>query len=168
MSMAAGEYVSVSSQADTEAADIAKETAELKADPAGELTELAQLYQGRGLSAGLAMQVAQEMMAGDALAAHTRDELGISPALAANPIQAGLVSAACGCSSRSRRPHTCCSLLGNTSRTCRPRGNWCTDWRRGHVARRGARHAVGCACHAGNSNSGMGVRDGGLRCHALS
>jgi VIT1/CCC1 family predicted Fe2+/Mn2+ transporter len=94
MSMAAGEYVSVSSQADTEAADIAKETAELKADPAGELTELAQLYQGRGLSAGLAMQVAQEMMAGDALAAHTRDELGISPALAANPIQAGLVSAA--------------------------------------------------------------------------
>jgi VIT1/CCC1 family predicted Fe2+/Mn2+ transporter len=66
----------------------------LKADPAGELTELAQLYQGRGLSAGLAMQVAQEMMAGDALAAHTRDELGISPALAANPIQAGLVSAA--------------------------------------------------------------------------
>lgn len=94
MSMAAGEYVSVSSQADTEAADIAKETAELKADPAGELTELALIYEGRGLSPGLALQVAKEMMAGDALTAHTRDELGITPALAANPIQAGLVSAA--------------------------------------------------------------------------
>ncbi len=94
MSMAAGEYVSVSSQADTEAADIAKETAELKADPAGELMELALIYQQRGLSSGLAMQVAQEMTAKDALSAHTRDELGIIPALAANPIQAGLVSAA--------------------------------------------------------------------------
>jgi vacuolar iron transporter family protein len=94
MSMAAGEYVSVSSQTDTEAADIAKETAELKADPAGELQELALLYQGRGLSPGLALQVAQEMTAGNALAAHTRDELGITPALAANPVQAGLVSAA--------------------------------------------------------------------------
>jgi VIT1/CCC1 family predicted Fe2+/Mn2+ transporter len=94
MSMAAGEYVSVSSQADTEAADVAKETAELKADPSGELTELAAIYQGRGLSAALALQVAQEMMAGDALAAHKRDELGITAEMAANPIQAGLVSAA--------------------------------------------------------------------------
>ena len=94
MSMAAGEYVSVSSQADTEAADIAKEAAELKADPSGEVQELARLYQGRGLSAGLALQVAQEMTAAGALAAHTRDELGITPALAANPVQAGLVSAA--------------------------------------------------------------------------
>ena len=94
MSMAAGEYVSVSSQADTEAADIARETAELKADPAAEQAELAAIYQGRGLSAGLAAQVAQEMMAGDALAAHKRDELGITEDRAANPIQAGLVSAA--------------------------------------------------------------------------
>ncbi len=94
MSMAAGEYVSVSSQADTEAADIAKEAAELKADPEAETAELALLYQGRGLSPGLALQVAQEMMAGDALAAHIRDELGITPTLAANPVQAGLVSAA--------------------------------------------------------------------------
>jgi len=94
MSMAAGEYVSVSSQADTEAADVAKETAELKADPAGELAELATIYQGRGLSEALALQVAQEMMAGDALAAHKRDELGIIAETAANPIQAGLVSAA--------------------------------------------------------------------------
>jgi vacuolar iron transporter family protein len=94
MSMAAGEYVSVSSQADTEAADIAKETAELKADPAGELRELAEIYQGRSLSPALALQVAQEMTAAGALTAHTRDELGITPALAANPVQAGLVSAA--------------------------------------------------------------------------
>jgi VIT1/CCC1 family predicted Fe2+/Mn2+ transporter len=94
MSMAAGEYVSVSSQADTEAADIAKETAELLADPSGELAELAQIYQGRGLTPELALQVARQMMTGDALLAHTRDELGITPALSANPIQAGLVSAA--------------------------------------------------------------------------
>ncbi|MBS1168661.1 MAG: protein of unknown function transrane [Proteobacteria bacterium] len=94
MSMAAGEYVSVSSQADTEAADVAKEAAELKADPAGELTELASIYEGRGVSPELALQVAKEMMAGDALAAHTRNELGNTPASGANPIQAGLVSAA--------------------------------------------------------------------------
>ncbi len=94
MSMAAGEYVSVSSQADTEAADVAKETAELAADPAGELAELAAIYQGRGLTSALALEVAQAMMAGDALAAHKRDELGITVDMAANPIQAGLVSAA--------------------------------------------------------------------------
>lgn len=94
MSMAAGEYVSVSSQADTEAADVAKEKTELGTDPAGELAELAAIYQGRGLQAPLAMQVAQAMMAGDALAAHKRDELGITAEMAANPIQAGLVSAA--------------------------------------------------------------------------
>ena len=93
MSMAAGEYVSVSSQADTETAEVEKETAELLTNPAGELTELAAIYQGRGLSAALALQVAQEMMADDALAAHKRDELGITAELAANPVQAGLVSA---------------------------------------------------------------------------
>lgn len=94
MSMAAGEYVSVSSQADTEAADVAKETAELAANPAGELAELAAIYQARGVSAGLALQVAQELTAGDTLAAHKRDELGVTAEMAANPIQAGLVSAA--------------------------------------------------------------------------
>ena len=94
MSMAAGEYVSVSSQADTEAADAAKETAELAANPAGELAELAAIYQARGVSAGLALQVAQELTAGDTLAAHKRDELGVTAETAANPIQAGLVSAA--------------------------------------------------------------------------
>ncbi|OYU77424.1 MAG: hypothetical protein CFE32_05590 [Alphaproteobacteria bacterium PA3] len=94
MSMAAGEYVSVSSQADTEAADVAKETAELAADRAAELAELAAIYEKRGLTAALAMQVAQAMTALDVLGTHKREELGITADMAANPVQAGLVSAA--------------------------------------------------------------------------
>lgn len=93
MSMAAGEYVSVSSQADTEAADLAKEAAELKADPEGELAELTAIYVDRGLPNALALQVAQTMMAHDALAAHTRDELGLTADMEARPVQAALVSA---------------------------------------------------------------------------
>lgn len=93
MSMAAGEYVSVSSQADTEAADIARETAELSADPAGELAELAAIYRARGLPAALALTVAQTLMAHDPLATHKRDELGLSDAMGARPMQAALVSA---------------------------------------------------------------------------
>ncbi|MGA8393350.1 MAG: VIT1/CCC1 transporter family protein, partial [Burkholderiaceae bacterium] len=94
MSMAAGEYVSVHSQADTEAADLARESAELKADPDGERRELTAIYVARGLDAGLAQQVATELMAHDALGAHARDELGISSALSAKPVQAALASAA--------------------------------------------------------------------------
>lgn len=94
MSMAAGEYVSVSSQADTEAADVAKETVELATDPKGELAELAAIYETRGLAPALALQVAQAMMAGDALAAHKRDELCMSKEMTARPVQAALVSAA--------------------------------------------------------------------------
>lgn len=93
MSMAAGEYVSVSSQADTEAADVAKETKELKADPAGELAELAAIYVRRGLPDALAQEVAQAMTAGDVLAAHKRDELGMTTDMEARPVQAALVSA---------------------------------------------------------------------------
>jgi VIT1/CCC1 family predicted Fe2+/Mn2+ transporter len=93
MSMAAGEYVSVSSQADAENADIARERAELAADPAGELNELTGIYVARGLDPILARQVAEQLTAGDALAAHTRDELGISETIETNPIQAALVSA---------------------------------------------------------------------------
>lgn len=93
MSMAAGEYVSVSSQSDTEQADIAREREELATDGARELVELAAIYVGRGLDAQLARQVATQLMAHDALAAHTRDELGISEATSANPLQAALVSA---------------------------------------------------------------------------
>jgi VIT1/CCC1 family predicted Fe2+/Mn2+ transporter len=94
MSMAAGEYVSVHSQADTEKADLAKERTELKADDAGERAELAAIYVARGLEPALANQVADQLMAHDALGAHARDELGITEALSARPIQAAFASAA--------------------------------------------------------------------------
>ena len=94
MSMAAGEYVSVSSQSDTERADLARETAELATDPEAERAELAGIYIKRGLTPDLANQVAVQLMAGDALAAHARDELGISEITQARPIQAALTSAA--------------------------------------------------------------------------
>jgi VIT1/CCC1 family predicted Fe2+/Mn2+ transporter len=94
MSMAAGEYVSVHSQADTEAADIAREAAELKKDPDAEQRELAAIYVGRGLDAALAKQVAAQLTKHDAIGAHARDELGISETLSAQPIQAALASAA--------------------------------------------------------------------------
>lgn len=94
MSMAAGEYVSVSSQSDTERADLARETAELASDPEAEQRELAAIYVSRGLTPDLATQVATQLMSGDALAAHARDELGISEITQARPIQAALTSAA--------------------------------------------------------------------------
>lgn len=94
MSMAAGEYVSVSSQADTERADIDLERKELAEDEAGEQAELAAIYIRRGLTAPLAAEVAVQLMAHDALGAHSRDELGFSEALKARPIQAALASAA--------------------------------------------------------------------------
>ena len=94
MSMAAGEYVSVHSQADTEKADLSRESAELNADPVAEHRELAAIYATRGLETGLANQVATQLMAKDALGAHARDELGISEALSARPVQAALASAA--------------------------------------------------------------------------
>ncbi len=94
MSMAAGEYVSVSSQADTERADLAREKRELADDPAFEREELAELYVARGVEAGLAREVAKQLMAKDALAAHARDELGISSISTARPVQAALASAA--------------------------------------------------------------------------
>jgi VIT1/CCC1 family predicted Fe2+/Mn2+ transporter len=93
MSMAAGEYVSVHSQQDTENADLELERAELRADDNGEHTELAAIYVGRGLEPGLARQVAQQLMARDALGAHARDELGIVEPLKARPVQAALASA---------------------------------------------------------------------------
>ena len=94
MSMAAGEYVSVSSQADSERADLARERRELETDDAGERRELVGIYVGRGLSPGLATQVADELMAHDALGAHARDELGITDRSAARPLQAAAASAA--------------------------------------------------------------------------
>lgn len=94
LSMAAGEYVSVSSQADTEKADLARERAELAASPKAEHAELAGLYVARGLTHELAIQVADQLMAHDALGAHARDELGIYGATQARPIQAAAASAA--------------------------------------------------------------------------
>jgi VIT1/CCC1 family predicted Fe2+/Mn2+ transporter len=94
MSMAAGEYVSVSSQADTEEADLARERKELATDEKSEHAELASIYIARGLEPALAQQVADQLMAHDALGAHTRDELGIFDVQRARPVQAALASAA--------------------------------------------------------------------------
>lgn len=94
MSMAAGEYVSVSSQADTEQADLSRERKELATQPEAELLELASLYEKRGLTHALALQVAEQLMAHDALGAHARDELGVSEIVTAKPVQAALTSAA--------------------------------------------------------------------------
>lgn len=93
MSMAAGEYVSVHSQADTEQADLLLERTELKLDAVGEHSELSAIYISRGLDPALAKQVADQLMAHDAIGAHARDELGISETLYARPIQAALASA---------------------------------------------------------------------------
>ena len=94
MSMAAGEYVSVHSQADTEQADLARERGEIDDDPVAEQRELAAIYVGRGLEQALAERVAAQLMKHDALGAHARDELGINEVFAAQPIQAALASAA--------------------------------------------------------------------------
>jgi VIT1/CCC1 family predicted Fe2+/Mn2+ transporter len=93
MAMAAGEYVSVSSQADAEASDLARETRELAENPAGELDELTQIYVSRGVTPELARQVAEQMHAKDALGAHLRDELGIFEHTIAKPMEAALASA---------------------------------------------------------------------------
>lgn len=93
MSMAAGEYVSVHSQADTEEADLGRERAEITADDEGEHRELAAIYVERGLDPSLAKQVAEQLMAHDAIGAHARDELGMSKKLRARPVQAALASA---------------------------------------------------------------------------
>jgi VIT1/CCC1 family predicted Fe2+/Mn2+ transporter len=92
--MAAGEYVSVSSQTDSERADLAKVASELKIHPEAELEELTRIYQSRGVSRETALEVARQLTAHDALGAHSRDELGITEVSSANPIQAALTSAA--------------------------------------------------------------------------
>ncbi len=93
MSMAAGEYVSVHSQADTERADLKREAVEIRVDNQGEHQELAAIYAARGLDPSLAKEVARQLMAHDALGAHARDELGISKTVKARPVQAALASA---------------------------------------------------------------------------
>ena len=125
MSMAAGEYVSVSSQSDTEHADLARERKELSENPEFELDELAEIYVKRGVDQALARQVAEQLMAKDALGAHARDELGISEITTARPVQAALTSAVIvfrGCGhaladggrvARGRTcPHRVCCVIG--------------------------------------------------------
>jgi VIT1/CCC1 family predicted Fe2+/Mn2+ transporter len=94
LSMAAGEYVSVSSQADTETADLAREARELADQPSAELEELSQIYIARGIEPALARQVSIQLTAADALGTHARDELGLAAQIAANPLQAAIASAA--------------------------------------------------------------------------
>lgn len=93
LSMAAGEYVSVAAQRDAERADLQRERQELREHPASELAELAEIWRGRGLDPDVAMVVAQQLTEADALGAHARDELGLTPATAARPVQASTVSA---------------------------------------------------------------------------
>ncbi len=150
MSMAAGEYVSVSSQADTEKADLARERTELAADKDYEQAELASIYVGRGLDPPLAKQVAERLMAHDALTAHARDELGISDSLSARPVQAAFASAGtfalgAGHAASHRAPGARTELgarrvrsLARVSRGAR---------RPGRAHRRSARDEIGSASH---------------------
>ena len=168
MSMAAGEYVSVSSQTDAEQADIARETRELKDTPEAELEELTRIYVGRGLEEGLARQVAIQLTEKDALGAHARDELGISETVTAHPIQAALVSAAtfavgavitahhcgagsCGPDHSRRRGHH----SGRAFSAGRTRG---IGRRCGHRQGSHSRHVLGRACHGGDRSSGVDFR----------
>ena len=169
MSMAAGEYVSVHSQADTEAAELDREREELKADDEGEHRELAAIYVARGLEPSLAKQVSEQLMKHDALGAHAQDELGISETLVARPIQAALASAASfgvgaampllvvgGCARGKPCPSCCWNIArvsGDTRRvggTCRRRG--CADGgNAGHIlGRTGDGCYRGCWCSIRN------------------
>lgn len=169
MSMAAGEYVSVHSQADTEKADLKLERAELKSDDAGEHKELAAIYVARGLDRKLAKQVADQLMAHDALGAHARDELGISPAFSARPIQAafGLGRQLRRRSGDASRGHRHGSGLGSdtagrrdfarVSGASRRVGR--ARWGRRRFAGRHTRHLLGCSGHGGNGGCRSIVRD---------
>jgi VIT1/CCC1 family predicted Fe2+/Mn2+ transporter len=154
MSMAAGEYVSVHSQADTEAADLAREQAELNADPAAELRELSAIYVDRGLEPALAQQVAQQLMQHDALGAHARDELGISESLSARPVQAALASAA-SFAAGALLPLAVVALVPGPAG--RPRG---PGRRRRRLGGRMACHLLGCARHGAHGRRRLAVRSG--------
>jgi hypothetical protein len=163
MSMAAGEYVSVHSQADTEQADLALERAELKADDKGEHKELMAIYVARGLDPPLAKKVADQLMAHDALGAHARDELGISETLRARPIQAAMASAG----SFAWRSHASLGQCHNTDggadspclwnftripRTSRRSG--CTRGRRGRDSGSDTGNVLGCSRHGADGGVG--------------
>jgi hypothetical protein len=169
MSMAVGEYVSVHSQKDTEQADLKLERAELKTDDAGEHREPAEIYVARGLGPALAKLVAQQLMAHDALGAHARDELGISAALRARPIQAALASAgsfAVGARDASRgRSHR---PAGGADPPCRwnfpvvPGSSGRLGgarWRRSCNAGRNARHLLGRSGNGGDRGHRGAIRN---------
>ena len=169
MSMAAGEYVSVHSQADTEQADLELERAELKADDQGEHKELTAIYVARGLDPSLAKQVAQQLMAHDALGAHARDELGMSDALAARPIQAALASAgsfAVGAAmpllvtAMAPAGDSDSSCIRNFPRVPRAsRRTGCTCGWRGSNDWRNPRYVLGCTGYGSDRRSRLVVRN---------
>jgi VIT1/CCC1 family predicted Fe2+/Mn2+ transporter len=155
MSMAAGEFVSVSSQADSEVADLKREKLELEQEPQAELEELARIYEDRGLDAGLAKEVARQLMEKDALTAHARDELGFSEETAANPLQAAAVPRSHPRSAlfyRSWSP----ALRRRTKRSRRfssPRSHFCWRWA---PSARGSAAQTLCALPCG---SGFGAQE---------
>ena len=168
MSMAAGEYVAVRSQADTEQAGLALERAELKADDKGEHKELMAIYVARGRDPALAKQVAEQLMAHDALGAHARDELGISETLRARPIQAAMASAG----SFAWRSHAslgqCHNTDGGADSPClwnftgvpRPsRRVGCTRRRRRSDSGSDTSHVLGCTGHGADRRSRGTVRN---------
>ncbi len=172
MSMAAGEYVSVHSQADSEQAALELERAELKADDKGEHKELAAIYVARGLDPSLAKQVADQLMARDAIGAHARDELGISDTFRARPIQAALASAASFAVGAAMPllvtvvapvARLDSARLGDVPavpRASRRPGG--ARGRRRRVERRPPRHVLGSARHGADGGRRVAVRNGGL------
>ncbi|MGA2436850.1 MAG: VIT family protein [Bryobacteraceae bacterium] len=158
MSMAAGEYVSVHSQADTEQADLKRERSELKTDYAGERKELTGIYVARGLAPALAKQVAGQLMAHDALGAHARDELGISAALRARPIQAALASA-CSFAAGALMP-LAVTCLWNFPVVPGASGRvGCARWGRRRDDGRNTRHVLGRSSHGADRGRRGAVRN---------
>ena len=165
MSMAAGEYVSVSSQSDAEAADLARERRELANDPESEKRELAKIYVSRGVEPGLARQIAEQLMAKDALGAHARDELGISEVTTARPVQAALTSgdlfgrggrSACACTGLAVELENPCGFCGFLGVPRSARHDRCQGRRGKHSKANHSRDVLGRA------RNGSDGRD---RCH---
>ena len=172
MSMAAGEYISVSSQADTEAADLTRERRELATQPEFELRELAGIYEARGLSAQLAAEVARELTERDALGSHARDELGITEVATARPVQAALdirgdlrgrsrpAAPVDPRGARRRRdPHRCHRRPGRPRCS---RGRRSARRRRRPLARSAPCHLLGRARHGGDRRNRSTLRRGGV------
>jgi VIT1/CCC1 family predicted Fe2+/Mn2+ transporter len=170
MSMAAGEYVSVSSQADTEAADLDRERRELATEPEAELEELAGIYRGRGVDAPTARKVAEQLTAADALGTHAREELGISALTTARPVQAAVTSAITF-SIGAALPLLVAAIFGESLRVVMVGGTpsyspalgcWGSGRRRSGVEGRGARDLLGGAGDGGDRRHWQGLRRRGV------